>query len=255
MTVTTIESAFQQRVAGEVRLLQEAPDRYRVFVPFRFEDGDHFTIVLRKMEGSWALSDEGHTLMRLTYDVAEADLREGHRKEIISDALKSFATEDRDGELIRRVDGDDFGTAFFDFTQALVKIADVTYLSRERVASTFREDLESLIIRAVPRENVDFDWVDPLRDPEHKYVVHFRIEQGLKPIFVFALRNDENVRDATITLHQFAQWGVVFRSAGVFDRQERIGRKVLARFTDVCDHQFPSLEHARESIEFSLLKP
>ena len=170
MTIVSIEKEFRLKVAGEVRLLQEGSDRYRIFTPFRFEDGDHFAIVMRKEEGGWSLSDEGHTLMRLTYDIDHEDLKRGHRQEIISDALESFAVEERSGELIRRVEGEQFGMALFAFVQTLTKISDVSYLSRERVARAFRQDFRALVSGAVAPERAHFDWADAQRDPNHKYV-------------------------------------------------------------------------------------
>ena len=62
---------FQRKVSEKVRLASEGIDRYRVFTPFMFDDGDHLAIVLRKESGRWTLSDEGHTYMHLTYDLDE----------------------------------------------------------------------------------------------------------------------------------------------------------------------------------------
>ena len=51
-----------------------------------------------------------------------------------------FEVEDRSGELILDVSDVHYGEALYDFIQALLKITDVSYLSRERVQSTFMED-------------------------------------------------------------------------------------------------------------------
>jgi len=51
----------QDKAASEVTFIQEGPDRYRVFTPHYFNDGDGLVIVLKKDSSSWVLSDEGHT--------------------------------------------------------------------------------------------------------------------------------------------------------------------------------------------------
>ena len=69
-----------------------------------------------------------------------------------------------------------------------------------------------------------------------------------RPLFVYALPGDDRVRDATIALHQFEKWGLEFRSLAIFEDQEQVNRKVLARFSDVSDKQFSSLTGNRDRI-------
>lgn len=249
MTEQAVVLDFQRKVSEKVRLASEGINRYRVFTPFMFDDGDHLAIVLRKEGGAWTLTDEGHTYMHLTYDLDEKDLQRGTRQKIINNALAAFSVDDREGELVLPIDDERYGDALYSFVQALLKITDVSYLSRERARSTFMDDFRSFMEEKVPEARREFDWFDPVRDPEKKYTVDCRVNGMPRPLLVYALPNDDKVRDANISLQQFERWGLSFRSLAIFEDQEQINRRVLARFSDVSEKQFSNLTGNRDRIE------
>jgi hypothetical protein len=248
MNLETIEKDFQEKVGRKVRLAAEGLDRYRVFTPFLFDDGDHLCIVLHRRGQTWLLSDEGHTFMHLTYELDEKSLQQGTRNKIITSALGGFGVEDAEGELRLNIPNERFGDALFAFIQALLQVTDVRFLTRERVKSAFWEDFVGLLTQTVPESRRAFDYFDPTHDPEGKYQVDCRINRLLRPVFVFAIPNDDKCRDATITLLQFERWTVPHQSVAIFEEQEEINRKVLARFSDVCEKQFSSLGANRDRI-------
>ena len=248
MSVETIQNDFRRIVCENIRLASEGVNRFRVFTPFLFEDGDHLAIVLKREANGWVLSDEGHTYMHLTYDLDEKDLQRGNRQKIITNALSVFSVEDREGELRIVIPEERYGDALFSFVQALLRISDVTYLTRERVKSTFMEDFRSFMEATVPESRRAFDWHQPQHDPDGKYLVDCRVNGVAKPLMVFALPSDDNVRDATISLLQFERWKVPHRSLGIFEDQEEVNRKVLARFSDMCEKQFSSLAANKDRI-------
>ena len=235
MSLTNIERDFQHKVSSKIQLISEGLDRYRVMTPFIFQDGDHLSVVLKKELEHWVLSDEAHTFMHLSYDIDMDDLRQGTRQQIITNTLSASQIEDRDGELLLGVLEENYGDALYSFVQALLQIADVSYLSRERVRSTFADDFERLITESVPAQRRSFEWFEPNLDPQGMYTVDCRINGMERPLLVHALPNSNRTRDATITLLQFEKWGIPFRSLAIFENQEEINRRVLARFSDICE--------------------
>ena len=119
----SIQSAFSKSVCSQISLVQEGLNRYRVFTPFYFDDGDHLAIVLKKDEsGQKVFSDEGHTLMHISYDMEYSDLMLRNRFKIIRDALSVYMIEERDGELVIPVPDEEYGGALYNFIQGLLKI-------------------------------------------------------------------------------------------------------------------------------------
>lgn len=239
MITTDIESEFRRKVCGEIDIELEGLNRFIVYTPFMFDDGDHFVIVLKRNESRWLLTDEGHTFMHLSY--AGFDLERGTRRSIIDQALMSFNLTNMQGELRLEVPDQQFGDALFSFVQALTKVSDTGYWTRERVQSTFLEDFQNLLREEIPPERRTFDYFDRQHDPDGIYPVDCKVNGMAKPLFVFGVNNDSKCRDATITILQFEKWGNSFQSMAIFEDQTQINSKVLARFSDVAGKLFSSL--------------
>lgn len=252
VNLDAIQASFQLVVSKSVRIFPEGIDRYQIFTPFHFDDGDHFVIVLKKnAQGNWIITDEGHTYMHLSYNMNLSFLNRSKHNQIIESALQKHNIQEQEGRIFADVKSlAHAGNVFYSFVQCLINITDVSYLDQERdLPSTFMKDFKAFISETIDDPaRFKFEYIDRTRDPDGKYPVDCRVNGMPRPLFLYAINNDNKCRDTTISILQFQRWEQPFLTLGIFEDQEQIIRKVLAHFTDVCDRQFSSLATNKERI-------
>jgi len=249
MDTDSLISEIRRKICSEIDIESEGVDRYIVYTPFAFDDGDHFVVLLRKNGSGWFVTDEGHTLMHLSY--CGVGVSTGGRARVVEECLAAHDIENHNGELRLAVPGEEVGDALYSFLQAISRVSTVTQMTQERVASTFLEDFSSVLSGIVPPERADFNWHHQQRDPDGLYPVDCRINNSPKPCFVFAVNSTGKCNHTTIACLMFERWGEQFRSVVVFEDQTTIGRRQLAQLTNVVGRQFSSLgEHDRITAYF-----
>ncbi len=247
--LTEVQDSLRNTISEEITLIDEGVNRFRVFTPFEFDDGDHFSIVLKKQNGSFIFTDEAHTIMHMSYDMDVSVLKKGTRQKILTNTIANFGLEENNGELFIKVSENNFGASFYNFVQALIKITDLSFLSKEHVRSMFYEDFQALITEAVPKDRLTFDYTHPEFDKEEKYVVDCCINGMPKPMYLFAILNDSKCKDVMISMYQFERWNIKYHSVSIFEDQETVNRRVLAKFSDIGEKQFSTLLSNRERIK------
>ena len=241
MVVEQISKEFKRRVCDEVEVRKMGVNEYAVYTPFMFDDGDHFVIHLILKDGKWRLTDHGHTCMHMSYE--NVDFQQGTRRKIIDEAIDFHGLSESEGSLfLDIVNEEDLGYGLYSFVQGLNKISNVTKITREVAKSTFYDDLKSLLVGIVPQEKIFFDWYDKERDPSKLYVADMMIQSGETKWFVFGIHSNEKCSDATIFCLTHEAEYKNMKSIALFEDQSVVGRKQLAKLSNVIGKQFSSLE-------------
>ena len=55
--LSDIEIKLRDKISNEISLREEGVNRFRIFNPYEFDDGDHFSIFLKKENGRLPFSE------------------------------------------------------------------------------------------------------------------------------------------------------------------------------------------------------
>lgn len=237
--IEELERTLQERLSLHFRLEPLGNGRIAVLSPFTFDDGDRFPVVLERVGDRWRLTDEGGTVMHLSY--MEVPFDEGNRGRLIENVAQRHGLELEDWVLSKTLHDAPDPDALMSFIHAIAQVADVDFLAREVVASTFMEDFRGLLRARVRADRLRFGYHDEERDPERTYVADAAIRRNGEWLFGFGVPNDARAKDATITLMTFEQWYGAVDSFVVFEDQQELTRRTLAQLSNIAGKQFASL--------------
>ena len=238
-----LERLLCERRSAEIRIHWREDDVLMMESPFTFPDGDHFPIHRSEIAGGVELSDRGPILMHVSYEHDVELLYEGARASPREQIVRESGIEENEGIFSIEAPPNQVAGALFRFGQALTKIHDLTFLSRDRVASTFYEDLRALVDTILDEEVVEPDYIPPDVPDANHYPVDYRFEgkEG-GSVFLYDVPGRDKTRLTTIMLSHFLLHGLPFESVVVFADQQEIPRLDLARLTNVAGTAVPSLE-------------
>ena len=115
-------------------------NRFMVHTSYTYPDGDELHILMINEGGGWIFSDEGHTIMWLSYEGFNlTDLG----KDLLERTLKSNGVSFKDGELYIPIDTnstDSIGPSLKSLIKAEIQVADLLYSDEETDKDTFIGD-------------------------------------------------------------------------------------------------------------------
>jgi hypothetical protein len=245
LDIPRLKESLCTSLCKEIRLYPRLDNRIIVDTPFRFPDGDSLLILAEPVStGGLRLTDCGHTLMHLSYSIDVDDIaKPGNRNELFQRIIEDHGLSFDKGQIYVDVAADDIGRAVFRLSQALSQIFDITFLSRNRVSSTFYEDLDRAVHKVAPEARIQKNYIVEDKDNAEDYPVDYRLDfpRGDLPLFLFGIPSNEKAKLATLVIQHWRTQGLQFTSFIVFQDQLRIGRSDVARLTNVGDESISSL--------------
>ena len=136
---------------------------------------------------------------------------------------------------------------------AFESLTDLTFLNRARVASTFYEDLKERVYGLVAPEHIQPDYILAGETDAESYPIDYRIEGKRAPLFLFGIAGRDKGRLVTIVLEHWLRAKVDFDSLLIFQDQQEIPRRDLARLSNIGGEMVASLD-ASEDFQRKLIK-
>lgn len=123
MDFSLLEKDLRKEICNELSFDYSVKEKIRINTPYLYEDGDHIYIALKKENEGYVFSDDGRTLFELTYNEIKLELPT--RNKIFNENLTYFGIINDNGELKKKVDGNNFSKAFYDILQCCMRIYDM----------------------------------------------------------------------------------------------------------------------------------
>jgi hypothetical protein len=135
-------------------ILQQVDEQWiEVTTPYLDRHNDYMQVYVRRDNGGYTLTDDGHVLTDLT--VSGCDLTTEKRKRLLATTLNGFGVKLDGQALTVRASKTEFALRKHNLIQAMLAVNDLFSLASPFVASLFREDVEAWLssnqVRYVPQ--------------------------------------------------------------------------------------------------------
>ena len=187
-----MQDSMRRAICGSIEFRELGIGKSLVHTGYTYPDGDEFRIVLEiKKNGEVLLTDEGHTMMWLSYE--DFNLTDS-RTDMIRRSLSSVEFED--GEIFVPCDSSNIGAALQTLIQALQSVSDMIFLRKEMVRSTFLEDVKN-VFKSKFKGRCEIDKEIEIGNDSYNLDVYMNV--GNRPLYVLIASNKDRCKEATIT--------------------------------------------------------
>ena len=243
---------LREQFNSHVAVREKRPGVLQLVAPLFHEDGDMMDIFLNVPKNGATsaasppekirVSDRGLTLMRLSYTF---EIDTPNKEKIFRRILAENGVAEENGELFVEATPASLYTSLLQFSQAVSKVCNMRYFKREVLASLFEEMLAGFIQEQLPRFRPS-EKILPIPDRDD-LEVDWEFRPNGVPLYLFAIKDANRARLATISCLEFQRKNLKFKSIAVHEDMDKLGRKDRNRLTNACDKQFTSLEEFKQN--------
>ncbi len=252
--ITELEKNLCAHFCTDIKVSKKNDYLIRIETPFHFPDGDPYQIYLKELEtGGYQITDAGHTLMHISYENDLEQFRKGTRAKLFDQIKLEMGIKENNGEIYLESMADDIHSNIFILGQALTKIYDLTFLSKNRVENTFYEDLREFIYSIVEEDKIQEEYIYDKMENAQDYIIDYYIQGKSEPLFLFGILNKEKAKLTTIILERLIRHSVSFESIIVFSDFDSVSKSDAKRLMNVAGEMITSLD-AREDLKRKIVK-
>ena len=186
--------------------LREVNDWVEITTPYLDRHNDYLQIYARRENGSFLLTDDGHTIRDL--ELSGCNLGTSKRQDLLKMTLNGFGVRSNSGALEVTASPESFPLRKHSLMQAMLAVNDLFYLAEPMVKSLFYEDvvawLDAAEVRYTPsvkftgKSSYDhlFDFVIPKssKEPERILRAINRPSRDTAESFIFSWSDTRDVR-------------------------------------------------------------
>ena len=235
MNKDDLQKKLCQQLCTDVKLVEREDGKLMISTPFSYPDGDYYSIYLEEIgKDKFRISDEANTMMRLSYDTPDVEKYfTGNRGNLMGQILRENRIQEDDGIFYVDTSVDKISTGIFCLGQALSQIYDLSYLNRDRPASTFYKDLEALLNEIIRKHSIELkkDHVVPGLQNGDNYLIDYSLRQK-NLLFLFGIPSADKAKLVTITLQHLLLNAKKMPTLLIFENQEEIPPTHLSRLMD-----------------------
>ena len=231
---------IKENIKPYIDIQETRPNLYQIIAPFYHEDGDMVEIYIEYKDGKIKICDMGMTLMKLAYDI---ELKNTNEK-IFNEILKENYLDVENGNIFIESDIKTINSKFLQYANAISKISGLKYFTKHRQKNIFYEILSEFVREKFA--NISYKEKYTPIEQYKDYIVDFMFGTKQKPLYLFAVKDDNKAKDVIIANQAFRLEKISFKPVVVYQNYSTISSITKEKILRVTDKSFLDIEQFKE---------